>query len=154
MATPGEPPANATQRVLPEGIVTFLFTDIEGSTKLLRQLDERYVEALAAQRRLFRAAVVAHGGVEVDTQGDAFFVAFADAAGAVAGAAAAQRALAAYDWPGGLAVNVRMGLHTGAPPRTDEGYTGLNVVRGARICSAAHGGQVLLSQETVAAIGD
>lgn len=84
MTSAGDPPATTSGRNLSEGIVTFLFTDIEGSTRLLRQLDERYVDALAAQRRLFRAAVTAHGGVEVDTQGDAFFVAFPDAAGAVA----------------------------------------------------------------------
>ena len=125
-------------RDLPTGTVTFLFTDIEGSTRLLHELGaERYAEALAEHRRVLRDAFAAHGGVEVDTQGDAFFVAFPTAAGAVAAAAAGQEALA----PG--PITVRMGLHTGTPTATDEGYVGIDVHRGARIAALAHGGQVL-----------
>ena len=129
-------------RALPSGTVTLLFTDIEGSTRLLRELGERYPEQLATQRRLLRAAFAAHDGVEVDTQGDAFFVAFARAADAVAAAHDAQRALAA------TSVHVRMGIHTGRPTVAAEGYVGIDVHRGARICAAGHGGQVLLSRSS------
>ena len=127
---------------LPTGTVTSLFTDIEGSTRLLRELGDRYAEVLAEQRRALRDAWLLHEGVEVDTQGDAFFVAFARATVAVAAAAGAQQALA----PG--PVRVRMGLHTGEPVRADEGYVGFDVHRAARIAAAGHGGQVLLSQAT------
>ena len=123
-------------RELPTGTVTFLFTDIEGSTRLLAELGDGYAEALAEHRRVLRTAFTAHGGVEVDTQGDAFFVAFAAAADAVAAAAEAQAA---------LSIPVRMGIHTGEPELTDEGYVGLDVHRAARICAAAHGGQVVVS---------
>src|SRR5688500_2112118 len=102
-------------RDLPTGTVTLLFTDIEGSTRLLTRLGERYDEALAVHRDLLRAVFTAHQGVEVDTQGDAFFVVFARAPQAVAAAVAAQRALAAYPWPEDSPVPVRMGLHTGDP---------------------------------------
>jgi len=129
-------------RDLPRGTVTFLFTDIEGSTRLLHELGERYAEALAEHRRLLREAFAAHGGVEVDTQGDAFFIAFARASDALAAADDAQRALA----PG--PVRVRMGIHSGEPVVTDEGYVGLDVHRAARICSAAHGGQTVVSEST------
>jgi predicted ATPase/class 3 adenylate cyclase len=124
------------------GTVTLLFTDIEGSTRLLESLGDAYADALADHRRLVREAVRAHGGVEIDTQGDAFFCAFARARDAVGAAAEAQRALSTTD------VRVRMGIHTGEPTRTEEGYVGLDVHRGARICSAAHGGQVLVSNVT------
>jgi predicted ATPase/class 3 adenylate cyclase len=134
-------------RELPEGTVTFLFTDIEGSTQLLHQLGDSYTEVLAEHRRVLRHAIAAHGGVEVDTQGDAFFVAFAEAGRAVAAARDAQRTLA------GSPVRVRMGIHTGQPTRTDEGYVGLDVHRGARICAAGHGGQVLVSQTTRSLLG-
>jgi predicted ATPase len=127
---------------LPSGTVTFLFTDIEGSTRLLRELGDDYAEALSAHRRLVRGAVAAHGGVEVDTQGDAFFVAFADAGEAVAAAADAQAELT--EGP----IRVRMGLHTGTPGLNDEGYFGLDVHLGARVAAAAHGGQVVLSKTT------
>ena len=117
---------------LPRGTVTFLFTDIEGSTRLLRELGpERYAEALADHRRVLRDAFVAEGGVEVDTQGDAFFVAFPTAAGAAASARVAQLALA----PGPIAV--RMGLHTGTPTVAAEGYVGIDVHRGARVAALA-----------------
>jgi len=131
---------------LPTGVVTLLFTDIEGSTRLLSELRSGYVDALAEHRRLIREAVAAHGGVEVDTQGDSFLVAFPRPSGAVAAAIAAQRALA--DGP----VKVRMGIHTGEPELTDEGYVGLDVHRGARIGDAGHGGQILLSSTTHALV--
>jgi predicted ATPase/class 3 adenylate cyclase len=131
---------------LPSGRVTFLFTDIEGSTQLLHRLGEGYVHALADHRRIMRVAFAAHGGAEVDTQGDAFLVAFAHASDAVAAAQDAQRALASSP------VRVRMGIHTGEPLLTPEGYVGLDVHRGARICAAGHGGQVLISWATRALI--
>src|SRR5437870_9173692 len=127
---------------LPRGTVTFLFTDIEGSTRLLQELGDAYADALAEHRRRLRAAFAEHGGVEVDTQGDAFFVAFARASDAAAAAVDAQRGLA--DGP----IRVRMGLYTGEPRLTEEGYVGLDVHKGARIAAVGHGGQVLLSQTT------
>jgi len=133
---------------LPTGTVTMLFTDIEGSTHLLHQVGDRYADVLAQCRYLLSTAFQQWGGYEVDTQGDAFFVAFARATDAVLAAVDAQRAFAAHPWPEGVAVRVRMGLHTGEPARTSEGYVGLDVHRAARIMSAAYGGQVLLSQTT------
>ena len=127
---------------LPTGTVTFLFTDVEGSTRLLRELGPAYGAALAEHRRLIRAAAEANGGVEVDTQGDAFFFAFPSPTAAAAAAADAQRALADG------ALQVRMGLHTGEPELTADGYIGLDVHLGARIASSAHGGQVVLSRAT------
>jgi class 3 adenylate cyclase len=138
---------------LPSGTVTFLFTDIEGSTALLRELGERYAEVLGRERSILRETLTAAGGQEIDTQGDAFFFSFTRAREAVAGAVAAQRALADEDWPEGVDVKVRMGLHTGEPSLGDEGYVGLDVVRAARICSAGHGGQILLSETTRALLG-
>jgi len=131
-------------RKLPTGTVTFLFTDIEGSTRLLGKLGGRYVEALAEQRRIVRGACARHGGVEVDTQGDAFFVAFGDAYEAARAATEAQAELASGP------MRVRMGLHTGEPIVWAEGYAGVDVHRGARICAAAHGGQIVLSERTAA----
>jgi predicted ATPase/class 3 adenylate cyclase len=133
---------------LPTGTVSLLCTDIEGSTRLLHALGERYAEALAEHRRLLRTAFAEHRGCEVDTQGDAFFYAFPRAHDAVAGAVAAQRALAAHAWPEGLALRVRIGIHTGEPTATGEGYVGIDVHRAARVMSAGHGGQVLLTQST------
>ncbi len=130
---------------LPSGTVTFLFTDIEGSTALLKQLGESYGDTLAAHQRLLREAFAAHGGHEIDTAGDGFFVAFRRAKDGVAAAAAAQRALAGEEWPGGLQVRVRMGLHSGEPAVGKERYIGLGVHRAARIGAIGHGGQVLLS---------
>jgi predicted ATPase len=127
---------------LPRGTVTLLFTDIEGSTRLLHELGDAYAEALADHRRVLRDAFGRHGGVEVDTQGDAFFYAFRRAADAIAAAADAQAALA--EGP----VRVRIGVHTGEPLVTDEGYVGVDVHRAARIMSAGHGGQVLVSETT------
>ena len=138
---------------LPSGTVTFLFTDIEGSTALLRELDDAYAGVLKEERRILRETVGAAGGSEIDTQGDAFFFSFTRARDAVAGAVAAQTALAAHDWPDGVQVKVRMGLHTGEPSVGDEGYVGLDVVRAARICSAGHGGQILISETTRALMG-
>jgi predicted ATPase/class 3 adenylate cyclase/DNA-binding CsgD family transcriptional regulator len=136
------------------GAVTFLFSDIEGSTRLVKALRERYPEVLAEHRRLVRAAVAAHGGREVDTQGDAFFVAFGGAKQAVLCALEIQQALAAHAWPAGAPVRVRIGVHTGPAVRTGDGYTGLAVHRAARICAAARGGQVLVSQATQAIVED
>jgi predicted ATPase/class 3 adenylate cyclase len=133
---------------LPRGTVTFLFTDIEGSTRLLRELGDGYVEALAEHRRLLREAFARHGGVEVDTQGDAFFVAFAQAGEAVAAAEEGQRALVSGP------VRVRMGIHSGEPVVTEDGYVGIDVHRGARICATAHGGQIVFSESTQALLGD
>src|SRR5947207_12506064 len=133
---------------LPTGTVTFLFTDIERSTRLLQQLGDRYSGVLEEYRQLLRAAFQRWNGHEVDTQGDAFFVAFARATDAISGAAAAQRALASHVWPEGVIVRVRMGIHTGEPTLSSEGYTGLDVHIAARLMSAGHGGQVLLSQTT------
>jgi YVTN family beta-propeller protein len=139
---------------LPSGTVTLLFTDIEGSTALLKQLRDRYGELLDDHRRLMRAAFEAHGGREIDTQGDAFFIAFPRAKDAVAAAVEAQEALAAHTWPDGVRVRVRMGIHTGEPLLGSEGYHGLGLHRGARICSAGHGGQILLSNTTRELIED
>ncbi|HEX9599541.1 MAG TPA: adenylate/guanylate cyclase domain-containing protein [Gaiellaceae bacterium] len=133
---------------LPSGTVTFLFTDIEGSTRLLKELGPLYGDALAEHQRILRASFAAHGGREVDTQGDSFFVAFGRAKEAVAAAVDAQRDLAAHAWPEGGAVRVRMGLHTGEPRVGGERYVGLGVHKAARIAAAGHGGQVLLSRTT------
>jgi class 3 adenylate cyclase len=132
----------------PTGTVTFLFTDIEGSTRLLQQLRDRYGEVLSTHARLIREAIEQFNGHEIDTQGDAFFAAFGRARDAVSAAVAAQRALSAERWPDGVAVRVRMGLHTGEPLVGGERYVGIGVHRGARICAAGHGGQVLLSNTT------
>lgn len=136
---------------LPQGTVTFAFTDIEGSTALLKQLGERYVDVLSDHRRLVRESFTAHGGTEIDSQGDAFFFAFARASSAVAGAVQAELAHAEHAWPDGAAVRVRIGLHTGEPLLTAEGfYVGMDVHRAARLMAAAHGGQVVVSQSTAA----
>jgi predicted ATPase len=128
---------------LPTGTVTFLFTDIDGSTRLLRDLGAKaYADTLGEHHRLLREACAAHQGIEVDTQGDAFFMAFSTAGDALAAAAEAQRALASHP------INVRMGLHTGAPHLSAQGYVGIDVHKAARIAAAGHGGQVLLSKAT------
>ncbi len=128
--------------------ITMLFSDIEGSTALLRRLGDRYADALSAQRALLRTAFADCGGQEMGTEGDSFFVVFGSAAEAVRCCVAAQRALSGYDWPGGIPVRVRMGLHSGEPVRHEDGYVGLDVHRAARIAGVAHGGQVLLSEAT------
>jgi predicted ATPase/class 3 adenylate cyclase/DNA-binding CsgD family transcriptional regulator len=133
---------------VPMGTITLLFTDVEGSTLLLQHLGEQYSRVLAECRLLLRTAFQRFEGYEVDTQGDAFFFAFARAADALSAAVAAQHALASHTWSDQAAVRVRMGLHTGEPQRTADGYVGLDVHRAARLVSAGHGGQVLLSQTT------
>jgi predicted ATPase/class 3 adenylate cyclase len=133
---------------LPTGTVTFLFTDIEGSTRLLQQLGDRYSRVFEECRRLLRAAFQEWNGHEVDTQGDAFFVAFARATDAVSAAVDGLHALAVHSWTEDVVVRVRMGLHTGEPQLSSEGYIGIDVHHGARVMSAGHGGQVLLSQAT------
>ena len=133
---------------LPTGTLTMLFSDIEGSTALVRRLGERYGEALSAQRTLLRAAFRSFGGRELSTEGDSFFVVFESAIAAVGCCVAGQRALAGHDWPGGVTVRVRMGLHSGEPTRHEDNYVGLDVHRAARIAAAAHGGQVVLSDAT------
>jgi class 3 adenylate cyclase len=138
---------------LPSGTVTFVFSDIEGSTALLKRLGDGYDQVLADHRRLMREGFTARGGVEIDTQGDAFFFAFPRARDAVAAAVEAQRAHAAHEWPDGCEVRVRMGLHTGEPAVGSEGYLGLDVVRAARLCTAGQGGHVLLSETTRALAG-
>ena len=130
-------------RALPSGTVTFVFTDVEGSTKLLNELGaEAYADALTEHRRVLREAFAEHGGAEVDTQGDAFFYAFPTAPGALAAAAEATEALA------GGPLRVRMGVHTGTPLLSEQGYVGTDVHRAARIAAAGHGGQVLVSSAT------
>jgi class 3 adenylate cyclase/DNA-binding CsgD family transcriptional regulator len=139
---------------LPTGTVTMLFTDIEGSTRLLKQLGERYGDLLADHRRLLREAFAAHDGHEIGTEGDSFFVTFARARDAVEAAVDGQRALARHRWPDGLEPHVRMGMHTGEPSIGEVGYHGIGVHRGARVASAAHGGQVLLSSATAELVQD
>jgi class 3 adenylate cyclase len=139
---------------LPSGTVTFLFSDIEGSTRLLEQLGDGYQDVDRDHRRILREQLQEAGGREIDNQGDAFFFSFGRAKDAVAGAVAAQRQLAEHEWPNGVEVAVRMGLHTGEPTVGEEGYLGMDVVRAARICSAGHGGQILLSETTRALVGN
>jgi len=126
--------------------VTFLFTDLEGSTGLLERLGPAYEEVLGDTRRLIRAAAAGAGGREIDCRGDELFVVFERPEAGVEAALAAQRAFVGHPWPGGAPVRVRMGMHTGTATVSGEGYVGLDVHRTARICSAGHGGQVLLSQ--------
>jgi class 3 adenylate cyclase len=135
-------------RELPTGTVTMLFSDIEGTTVLLSRLGTRYGEALSAQRSVLRAAISDWHGHEMGTEPDSFFVVFESAADALACCVAAQRALAGYAWPGGAAVRVRMGLHSGEASRHEDGYIGMDVHRAARIAATAHGGQVVTSGVT------
>lgn len=139
--------------MLPTGILTLLFTDIEASTRLVQLLGDRYPHLLADHHQILRDNIIAWDGIILDTQGDAFFAVFTQAQDAVAAAVAIQRNLAAHPWPDGLQVRVRMGLHTGEPTLTTNGYyVGLDIHRAARICAAGHGGQVLLSQTTCSLI--
>ena len=131
---------------LPTGTVTLLFADIEGSTRLLQHLGNRYSRVLVEYRQVLRSACQQWNGHEVDTQGDAFFVAFVRAIDAISAAVDVQRKLAAHSWPEGATVRARIGLHTGEPSVAAEGYVGLDVHYAARIMSAGYGGQVLLSQ--------
>jgi class 3 adenylate cyclase/DNA-binding NarL/FixJ family response regulator len=139
---------------LPTGTVTFLFTDIDGSTQLVKRLGEGYGQALTDHQRLLRSAFAQAAGREIDTQGDSFFVVFGRAKDAISAALAATRQLAAHEWPDGAQVRVRMGMHTGEPAVAAERYIGLGVHRGARICAAGHGGQMLLSNATYTVLVD
>jgi predicted ATPase/class 3 adenylate cyclase len=130
----------------PIGTVTFLFTDIEGSTQLVHRFGDRYPELLAEHHQLLRGVFEAHSGYEVNTDGDAFFIAFDRASDGVAAAVSAQQALAAHQWPDEAVIRVRMGLHTGDAVRTGDDYAGIDVHRAARISASAHGGQVLISE--------
>src|SRR6266567_659624 len=136
----------------PTGTVTFLFTDIEGSTRLVQELGPRFRDVLEAHHEILRRAISAHAGVEVSTEGDAFFAVFASATDAVGAAAAAQRELAAATWPDGVEIRVRMGLHTGNGELGGDNYIGVDVNRAARIAAAGHGGQVLVSEPTRALV--
>ena len=138
---------------LPGGTVTFMFTDVEDSTELLKRLGDGYRDVLTSHRRIIRDAFTTRDGIEIDTQGDAFFFAFPRARDAVTAAVEAQRAHATEAWPGDVDVRVRMGLHTGEPAIHEEGYVGLDVVRAARICTVGRGGQILLSETTRALVG-
>ncbi|HEX2090149.1 MAG TPA: adenylate/guanylate cyclase domain-containing protein [Actinomycetota bacterium] len=144
----------ADPRTLPTGFVTFLFTDMEDSTILLRRLGDRYGDVLNGVRRTVRQAVVRSGGREVDARADEFFAAFERPSAAIEAAVAFQRALAKRTWPDGVTVRVRAGIHSGRPTLTDTGYIGLSVHTAARICLAAHGGQILVSGETRSALKD
>jgi class 3 adenylate cyclase len=139
---------------LPGGTVTFVFTDIEGSTRLLQELGDDYAGVASDHRRVVRGAFAARGGTEIDTQGDSFFFSFPRARDAVSAAVDAQRSLRDHAWPAGSEVRVRMGLHTGEPQVGEEGYLGLDVVRAARISAAGHGGQILISETTRALLGN
>jgi len=141
-----ETKASESAREIPRGTVTFLFTDIQGSTQLVHQYGDAYPDILNEHNSLLRAIFDSYGGYEVNTEGDSFFIAFTRAIDGIAAAAAAQSALADHVWPGGTTVQVRMGLHTGEPMCTGDDYTGLDVHRAARIGAAAHGGQILASE--------
>ena len=140
--------------VLPTGTVTLLFTDLEGSTELLKRLGSGYAGVLEDHRRLLEGAIADHGGMVVDTQGDSCFAAFSRGRDAVAAAIEGQRSLATHSWPAGESVCVRMGLHTGEPAVDGGRYVGLTVHRAARIMALGHGGQVLLSRSTAAVVED
>ena len=140
------------QRKLPKGHVTFLLTDIEGSTELLGRLDDQYASLLTDVRRRVRAAVRQAGGREVSARGDDQFAVFERASAALEAALAIQRAMQAGGWPGGVDVRLRIGLHRGRPELTDTGYVGLSVHAAARICFAAHGGQIVMSSAVRTAV--
>ena len=139
---------------LPSGAVTFLFTDIEGSTRLVKQLRDRYADVLAEHQLLLRSAFANHRGHEIDTQGDSFFVVFASARDALLASVEGQLALSSQRWPEGVQIRVRMGLHTGQAVLGGGRYTGLAVNRAARIGAAGHGGQILVSQATQTLLED
>jgi class 3 adenylate cyclase len=142
------------QRKLPKGQVTFLLADIEGSTELLQRLDDEYAPLLTLVRRRVREAVRRAGGREVSARGDDVFAVFEQSSAALEAALAIQRAMDAGPWPGGIAVRLRIGLHRGRPALTDTGYVGLSVHAAARICFAAHGGQIIMSSAVRAALAD
>lgn len=139
---------------LPTGLVTLLLTDIEASTGLVRELGDGYPALLAAVRDLIRNAIGAHGGYEVDARADEFFAAHARARDALDAAIEIQKGLEAESWPGGRRIRVRIGLHSGSPSVTDTGYVGLPVHVMARVCSAGHGGQILVSSATRDELGE
>jgi class 3 adenylate cyclase len=142
------------QRKLPRGNVTFLLTDLEGSTELLARLEDRYAPVLADVRRLTRAAVRQASGCEVSARGDDFFAVFERSPAALEAALATQRAMRARAWPDGNDVRLRIGLHRGRPALTDTGYVGLSVHAAARICFAGHGGQIVMSSAVRAAVAE
>src|SRR4028119_61342 len=139
---------------LPTGTLTLLFSDIEGSTRLLNRLGERYGDALSAQRMIIRSEIERWAGQEMGTEGDSFFVVFTPATAAAEAALAAQRRLHAHQWPDGVPVRVRMGLHTGQPKRHEDGYVGMDVHRAARIAGTASGGQLVVSAATAELVAD
>src|SRR5262244_2197817 len=150
----GQVEARASEvRTLPTGSVTFLLTDIEGSTGLLNRLGDRYAPLLAEVRAIIRAAVERGGGREVDARADEFFAVFQSAPAALEAAVAIERGVQGRAWPDGAEVHLRTGIHSGRPTLTDTGYVGLAVNTVARICAAAHGGQILLSSATRDALG-
>jgi predicted ATPase/class 3 adenylate cyclase len=152
---PAMAPVNAQPRALPEGVLTLFFSDVEGSTRLAKSHgDAAWAELLETHRALLRQAFAAHGGLEVDTQGDSFFAVFRMASDAVAAALAAQRALAAQAWPAAGAVRVRIGLHTGEAIARGDHYVGQEIHRASRICDAGHGGQIVVSQTTAELVRD
>ncbi len=140
------------QRKLPSGLVTLLMADVEGSTELVRRLDDAYAPVLAQLRRVQRSAVKRAGGREVDAHGDGFFAAFEEASAALAAAVSIQRSLAEQSWPDGVDVRLRIGIHHGRPKLTESGYVGLAVNAVARVCDAAHGGQIVLSSSAHKAV--
>src|SRR5580765_1649354 len=143
----------AQKRRLPSGTVTFLFSDIEGSTRLLDRLGrDGYAAVLSQHNELLRGVFAANGGVEIDRQADAFFVAFTRAGTALTAAVAAQRAIAGHSWPEGGTVRVRIGLHTGEADLGDDGYVGYAVHQASRIGDIGHGGQILLSRTSAALV--
>ncbi|HUR07312.1 MAG TPA: adenylate/guanylate cyclase domain-containing protein, partial [Nonomuraea sp.] len=142
----------AEAHLLPAGRMTLLFSDIEGSTELLDGLGERYVDILREVRQLQRQAVREAGGVEVDSRGDEFFAVVPEAPAAVRAAVSVQQRLATHPWPGGVHVRIRIGLHTGTPERTPEGYVGMDVHVAARVMATGHGGQVIISADTWTAL--
>jgi class 3 adenylate cyclase len=142
------------QQKLPKGQVTFLLIDIEGSTTLLARLEDRYASLIAAVRREMRTAVRRAGGHEVDARADDLFAVFERAPAALEAALAIQRAMHAGTWPDGIDVRVRIGVHSGRPTLTDTGYVGLSVHAAARICYAAHGGQIVVSSAVHSAVRD
>ena len=137
---------------LPAGVITLISTDVEGSTELLDELRERYAELISELRHLLRRAIREAGGTEIDSRADEFFAAIPDAVEAVRAAVAVQGQLAARSWPGDARVLVRIGLHTGEPQRTSEGYVGMDVHLAARVGAAGHGGQILVSETTREAV--
>ncbi len=139
---------------LPTGQLTLLFADVEGSSRLLAELEDRYGPVLSTIRRIERAAMRASGGHEVDARADELFAVFEGAPAALEAATAIQRAMRSQTWPDGREVRVRIGLHTGRPTRTPTGYQGISVNAAARLCACGHGGQILLSRSTRTALTD